>query len=140
MIDNYESIRNMKYPFDLIKPKMSLQDRAAQFSPFAALTGYEDETNETARLTDDKLILDDDRQAMLNDAAKKLLSHLYEKVPITVEYFVPDHAKEGGKYTVYSGKFRWLDSYNRRIVFYDGKEIPLDDIYDIQIDEKIPTE
>ncbi|MCD8219513.1 MAG: hypothetical protein LUC50_03985 [Ruminococcus sp.] len=132
-MDNYEHIRNMKYPFDLIKPRMSLHDRAAQFSPFAALTGYEDETNETARLTDDKLILDDDRQVMLNDAAQKLLSHPYEKVPVTVEYFVPDYAKEGGKYATYSGKFRWIDTYNRFIVFYDGKEIPLDDIYDIQI-------
>ncbi len=139
-MDNYERIRNMKYPFDLIKPRMSLHDRAAQFSPFAALTGYEDETNETARLTDDKLILDDDRQLALNEVISTLLSHQYEELSITVEYFVPDHAKEGGKYAVYSGKFRWLDSYNQRIVFYDGKEIPLDDIYDIQIDEKIPTE
>lgn len=139
-MDHYEHIRNMKYPFDLIKPRMSLHDRAAQFSPFAALTGYEDETNETARLTDDKLILDDDRQVMLNEAISTLLSHQYEELSITVEYFVPDHAKEGGKYAVYSGKFRWLDPYNQRIVFYDGKEIPLDDIYDIKIDEKIPTE
>ncbi|MCC8136075.1 MAG: hypothetical protein LIO40_05310 [Ruminococcus sp.] len=139
-MDHYEHIRNMKYPFDLIKPRMSLHDRAAQFSPFAALTGYEDETNATARLTDDKLELDDDRQLALNEAISTLLSHQYEELSITVEYFVPDHAKEGGKYAVYSGKFRWLDPYNQRIVFYDGKEIPLDDIYDIQIDEKIPTE
>ena len=112
---------------------MSMHDRAAQFSPFAALTGYDDTVRETARLTDEKLELTADRINDLNQKIAFLKEHAEERPEITVEYFIPDEKKSGGKYVTLLGKFRRIDEYNHNMVFTSGEEIPLNDIFEIDV-------
>lgn len=118
---------------------MSRASRAAQFSPFAALTGYDAEINEAARLTNEQLILDEDQVNDLNAKLEYLKDNISNKPEIRIEYFVPDSKKSGGKYVRYVGKVRIIDEYERSVVFYDGNRIIIDDIYSIELidNEKI---
>lgn len=129
----YDDILNLPHHVSSVHPHMSMHDRAAQFSPFAALTGYEDTVKETARLTDEKLELTADRINDLNQKIAFLKEHAEERPPITVEYFIPDEKKSGGEYVTISGKFRRIDEYNRNMVFTSGEEIPLNDIFSIEL-------
>ncbi len=112
---------------------MSMHDRAAQFSPFAALVGYDETVKETARLTDSKQELTADRIADLNKKTAFLTEHADERPEITIEYFVPDEKKAGGRYVTFSGSFRRIDEYNHNMVFASGEEIPLNDISAIEL-------
>lgn len=129
----YDDILNMPHHVSITRPHMSMHDRAAQFSPFAALTGYDDTVKETARLTDEKLELTADRITDLNQKIAFLKEHVEERPEITVEYFIPDEKKSGGKYVTLSGKFRRIDEYNHNMVFTSGEEIPLNDIFEIEL-------
>lgn len=129
----YDDILNLPRHVSSIRPHMSMHDRAAQFSPFAALTGYDDTVKETARLTDEKLELTADRINDLNQKITFLKEHAEERPEITVEYFIPDEKKSGGKYVTLSGEFRRIDEYNHNMVFTSGEEIPLNDIFEIDV-------
>ncbi len=129
----YDDILNLPYHVSNTRPHMSMHDRAAQFSPFAALTGYDDTVRETARLTDEKLELTADRINDLNQKIAFLKEHAEERPEITVEYFIPDEKKSGGKYVTLLGKFRRIDEYNHNMVFTSGEEIPLNDIFEIDV-------
>lgn len=129
----YDDILNLPHHVSSTRPHMSMHDRAAQFSPFAALTGYDDTVKETARLTDEKLELTADRINDLNQKIAFLNEHAEERPEITVEYFIPDEKKSGGKYVTLSGKFRRIDEYNHNMVFTSGEEIPLNDIFEIEL-------
>lgn len=129
----YDDILNMPHHVSSTRPHMSMHDRAAQFSPFAALTGYDDTVKETARLTDEKQELTADRITDLNQKIAFLKKHAEERPEITIEYFIPDEKKSGGKYVTFSGKFRRIDEYNCNMVFVSGEEIPLNDIFNIEL-------
>ena len=129
----YDDILNLPHHVSNTRPHISMHDRAAQFSPFAALTGYDDTVRETARLTDEKLELTADRINDLNQKIAFLKEHAEERPPITVEYFIPDEKKSGGKYVTLSGEFRRIDEYNHNMVFTSGEEIPLNDIFSIEL-------
>lgn len=129
----YDDILNLPHHVSSTRPHMSMHDRAAQFSPFAALTGYDDTVRETARLTDEKQELTADRITDLNQKIAFLKEHAEERPEITVEYFIPDEKKSGGKYVTLSGKFRRIDEYNHNMVFTSGEEIPLNDIFEIDV-------
>ena len=129
----YDDIFNLPHHVSNTRPHMSMHDRAAQFSPFAALTGYDDTVRETARLTDEKLELTADRINDLNQKIAFLKEHAEERPEITVEYFIPDEKKSGGKYVTLLGKFRRIDEYNHNMVFTSGEEIPLNDIFEIDV-------
>ncbi|MCX4257768.1 MAG: hypothetical protein OSJ54_12700 [Oscillospiraceae bacterium] len=129
----YDDILNLPHHVSNTRPHMSMHDRAAQFSPFAALTGYDDTVRETARLTDEKLELTADRINDLNQKIAFLKEHAEERPEITVEYFIPDEKKSGGKYVTLLGKFRRIDEYNHNMVFTSGEEIPLNDIFEIDV-------
>lgn len=129
----YDDILNLPHHVSSTRPHMSMHDRAAQFSPFAALTGYDDTVKETARLTDEKQELTADRITDLNQKITFLNEHAEERPEITVEYFIPDGKKAGGKYVTLSGKFRRIDEYNHNMVFTSGEEIPLNDIFEIEL-------
>ena len=129
----YDDILNMPHHVSSARPHMSMHDRAAQFSPFAALTGYDDTVRETARLTDEKQELTADRISDLNQKIAFLKEHAEERPEITVEYFIPDDKKSGGEYVTISGKFRRIDEYNHNMVFASGEEIPLNDIFEIEL-------
>lgn len=132
-IERYADIIDLPHHTSSKRPRMSRENRAAQFSPFAALTGYDAEIKETARLTDEKLELDDDRINDINSKLQYIKDHIDEKPEISVEYFIPDEKKSGGAYITVSGAVRIIDEYERSVVFCHGRRIAVDDIYEIEI-------
>lgn len=129
---SYEDIIYLPHPVSKTRPQMPMSDRAAQFSPFAALTGYDAAIRETARLTDKKLLLDEETCALLDRKQQYLCEIIAEKPEITVTYFVPDERKDGGSYVTVTGKLRRIDLCARLLVLIDGRNIPLDDIADLE--------
>ena len=135
-MDKYDDIKHLTRPqYDDLHP-MSMHDRAAQFSPFAALVGYDDAVAETARLTDSKLELTEDEMSMLNANLNRLLDSLDEQPQISVTYFVPDEKKSGGKYVEKHGVVRIYDSYANELVFTDGVRIAVADMAKLDFMEK----
>ena len=112
---------------------MSNYDRAAQFSPFAALTGFEAAIQEKARLTDRRIDLDEGGKALLDEKLRLIGENIQDAPEIRVTYFRPDLRKAGGAYVEKSGRVKKLDGYSRSIVFLDGAALRLEDISDIQI-------
>ena len=136
MPDNYDDIKHLSRPqYDDLHP-MSMHDRAAQFSPFAALVGYDDAVAETARLTDSRAVLTEDEMFELNANLNRLLDRLDEQPEISVTYFVPDERKSGGKYVDKVGVVRIFDSYSQELVFMDKSRINIQDIISIKIKEE----
>lgn len=123
----YDDIIDLPHPTSERHPRMSMANRAAMFSPFAALTGYDAAVKETARLTDAKVDLTEDEKAIL-DAKLQLLTP-GESVAIT--YFQPDAKKQGGAYLTASGEIKRIDGAAREIVLADGRRIPIDDILEV---------
>ena len=135
MPDNYDDIKHFTRPqYDDLHP-MSMHDRAAQFSPFAALVGYGDAVAETARLTDSKVELTEDEMFELNANLNRLLDCLDEHPKIRVNYFVPDEKKSGGRYVDMVGVVRIYDSYAQELVFMDKSRINIQTISRIEITE-----
>lgn len=130
----YEDIINLPHHVSDKRPQMPMWDRAAQFSPFAALTGYDDAVAETARLTDDKLELDESAQAALDLKQHHLMDAISEQPKITVTYFKPDERKAGGKYLTVSGELKRIDEFERLLILTSGQQISFDSIYDIESD------
>lgn len=133
----YDDIINMPRFVSKRYPQMSMHDRAAQFSPFAALTGYDDAIKETARLTDKKINLDEDVLQKLDEILfvirKKLDSG--QKCRTVISYFEKDLKKDGGRYLDISGEVKRIDGYRNVIVLMDGNIIPIEDIMNIEIEE-----
>lgn len=107
--------------------RMSMIDRGAQFSPFAALTGHGAAIDETARLTASDVELSEDSKALL-DEKLRLLQELQEQPEVEITYFEPDERKEGGAYLTATGRIAWIDAQRRDIVFTNGNRIPIDRI------------
>ena len=134
-MDNYNDIKHLTRPqYDDLHP-MSMHDRAAQFSPFAALVGYDDAVAETARLTDSKVELTEDEMSELNANLNRLHDSLDEQPQISVTYFVPDEKKSGGKYVEKLGVVRIFDNYSQELVFMDKTRINIQAISRIEITE-----
>lgn len=126
----YDDIINLEHP-KLKHPRMSIYNRAAQFSPFAALTGYEDAVKETARLTDKKIIVDEETKVILDTKLQYIESIITEKPYITITYFIKDKLKNGGSYNTYSNNIKKIDIIKKELVFLDNKKISINDIIDI---------
>ena len=135
---SYEDIINLPHHVSPTRPQMPIADRAAQFSPFAALTGYHDAVKETARWTDSRVELDESEKSVLNDRLLALAARCSERPEVTVTYFQPDAKKAGGAYVTAAGKLMKLDEYARTVVLTDGRRIPIDEI--IGIEETAPGE
>ncbi|MBO6303563.1 MAG: hypothetical protein J6M62_00595 [Selenomonadaceae bacterium] len=125
-ISRYKDIINLPHHISKRHPRLSMEKRAAQFSPFAALTGYEEATDETSRLTDEKIELSEEDMEELN----RKLQNLQGEAVIT--YFVKDERKSGGSYVTIKGEVRRIDDYEKAIVMRDGSKIFVDDILDIE--------
>ena len=133
MNDKYEDIINMPHHISKKHPPMGIEVRAAQFAPFAALTGYEDAVEETGRITDKKIDLDEEAKKIL-DKKINLLQNIIKKRPnMTVMYFKPDLKKTGGKYITVNGDLKKIDEYNQKIILNNNQEIKVCDIMDIII-------
>jgi hypothetical protein len=111
---------------------MSRIDRAAQFAPFAALTGHDDAIKETARLTDERIELGESTLAILNDKIQIILDNLDIEPEVTVTYFKPDNKKSGGAYIDHTGVVKRIDDFEKTVFFTDKVIIPIEDIIDIQ--------
>lgn len=128
MTGEYEDIIHLPHHVSSKRPQMSMADRAAQFSPFAALTGYDDAIQETGRLTEQKIELDEETLEKLDERFQILQEHLGEQPEVRFTYFKPDERKEGGVYLTVSGVVRKIKLYEREILLQDGTIIPVDDI------------
>lgn len=131
----YDDIIHLPHHVSKTRPQMSMEDRAAQFSPFAALTGYDAAILETGRLTEDKLELGEETQAILDRKQRYLAEIIDTKPEITVTYFVPDEKKSGGAYSTVTGFLKRIDEYERVLMLTDGRKIQLDAILDIESGE-----
>lgn len=128
----YEDIINLPHPTSDRHPRMSIHDRAAQFSPFAALSGHSAALAETARLTDRRIELDEDTRAVLDQKQKLLLDRIGERPEVSVTWFRPDEKKDGGQYVTSTGRLKKVDNIERFLYLADGTAIPLDDIMDLK--------
>lgn len=128
----YDDIINLLNPTSKKHPRMSLSDRAAQFSPFAALTGHEAAIKETARQTDEKLMLSDEVIAELNEKLNLISETIGMQQLVRITYFVPDKKKAGGVYISYSGCVKKIDEYEHTVVMEDKTVIPIEQISDIE--------
>ena len=128
---NYDDIINLSRPQYHDLPPMSIHDRAAQFSPFAALVGYDAAVEETARLTDSRREMEEDEINELNRQLSELNKRLSERPMIRVTYFIRDKKKEGGRYSSKIGNARTIDQAENRIVFTDGESVKIKDMYSV---------
>lgn len=131
----YEDILYMPHHVSTKHPPMSASDRAAQFSPFAALTGYDAAIQETGRLTDVQVEQSEELRALL-DRKQQYLTTL-ERPEVTVTYFLPDGRKDGGAYVTATGQLKCIDPVKRVLILVGGRSIPLDDITDVNSPELI---
>lgn len=128
---NYEDIIYLEHPASTKHPRMSLHDRAAQFSPFAALTGHEAAIVETARRTDYQMELDEDEKEKINEKLQVICEHLGEDMEVTITYFVSDERKEGGRYVSHTGIVKKINQYEGTLVMMDETMIPMKDIREV---------
>ena len=130
-MNQYEDIINLPHHVSPTRPQMPMSDRAAQFAPFAALTGYDAAIKETGRLTDDKIELDEEALTALDMKYQFLMDALDDAPEVTITYFQPDERKAGGKYVSAVGVVRKVDDFERRITMQDGAKIQMDDVLSI---------
>ena len=130
--NKYDKIINLPHHVSSTRPHMSMIDRAAQFSPFAALTGYDAAVKETARLTEQKIELDEYEKAALDQRILLLQEHLKELPEVTITHFVPDERKDGGKYVSITEAVKKIDTYDKQIVLVDKSKISIENILSIE--------
>ena len=133
--NRYEDIIGLPHYVSKTRPQMDVCNRAAQFSPFAALTGYEAVIEETGRLTNMLVELDEGKKDNLNEKLQYLLEHMKEKPKVNITYFQPDENKEGGEYVEVMGTIKKIDDYNHCIVLNDDLIIKFMYLYEITITE-----
>ena len=130
MPDNYEDIKHLNRPQYDDFPPMPMSDRAAQFSPFAALSGYGEAVEETERLTAERVILDEDAK---KDIDVKLQVIERDHPEVTITYFIADPVKDGGMYLPVTGYVRKIDVSGQKLLMEDGTVILFEDIFDISL-------
>lgn len=130
-VHQYEDIIALPHHVSKTHPQMSLHDRAAQFSPFAALTGYDGAIKETARLTDKRIELDETRKMVLDEKLRIVQTQRSSEPVIKITYFQPDEKKVGGAYVSAIGTMKKIDEYERIVVMQDGTRIPIAEIIGI---------
>ena len=128
MSSAYDDLLNLPHHTSAVQPAMPMQNRAAQFAPFAALVGYDALIRETARLTDQKVELDESVKAELNEKLRLLLELLPQQPEVTITYFQQDSRKAGGAYRTTSGIVRKFLHSENLLVMMDGSKIPVDAI------------
>ena len=127
----YDEILSLPHHVSKTRPQMPMSDRAAQFAPFAALTGYDSAIKETRRLTDERIELDEEALTALNMRYQFLMDALNEEPKVEITYFKPDERKAGGEYVSVIGAVKKVDDFERLITMQDGTKIPMDDVLSI---------
>lgn len=136
MKNPYEDIINLPHHVSATRLPMSMIDRAAQFSPFAALTGYDSAIKETGRLTGEKIDMSEDACELLDRKFRKVVEQLDQIGEVCLLYFVPDERKSGGEYQSVSGTIKMIDETERFIIMQDLSKIPMDNVIDIRFSAK----
>ena len=129
----YDDILNTHWPRPTSRPRMSIEDRAAQFAPFAALTGYDDVLSETARLTQRPVFLTEESLEELNRQLKLAAVNIDTQPEVTMTVFYEDARKEGGRFETVTGKLKKIDLYQGGLVLTDGREIPFFRICEFEV-------
>ena len=132
MKEDYFDIINLPHHVSHNHLQMPMMARAAQFAPFAALTGYDAVIHETARQTDKQVELEEYDNERLNRIFSELMDSLEEHPVVTVSYFKPDEHKAGGAYVTVTGQLKKIDTYEQLMVMEDGTAIPIGNIMDLQ--------
>ena len=130
--NKYDEILSLPHHVSKTRPQMPMSDRAAQFAPFAALTGYDSAIKETGRLTDEKIEMDEEALNILNMKFQILVDSLDDEPEVTFTYFKPDERKAGGAYLEVTGTVKKVDDFERLIVMQNGIKMPMDDILNIE--------
>ena len=128
MNNRYDEIMGLPHHVSTTRPQMPMSDRAAQFAPFAALTGYDSAIKETGRLTDEKIDLDEEALTALDRKYQLLMDTLDDAPEVTIIYFQPDERKAGGQYVSATGTVKKVDDFERLITMQNGTQIPMDDV------------
>lgn len=128
----YDDIIHLPHYVSKVHPRMDGGDRAAQFSPFAALTGYEDVLEETGRLTGERIELEEDAKSILDEKLRMIQEQITARPQVEITYFVPDEKKTGGAYTLAEGWVKKIDRYGQNIIMNDGTKIPVREIREIK--------
>lgn len=135
MTGKYDDIIHLPHPVSTRHARMSRLDRAAQFSPFAALTGFDATIAETGRLTDESIELDESRKEALNERLRRVLSEISQQPRVRITYFREDERKAGGAYVTVSGRVKKVDAYDHTIILTDGQVIPMENVRDLEVEE-----
>lgn len=130
----YDDIIGRSHPVSAVHPPMTREERAAQFLPFSALTGYEDAISETQRLTENRKELDENKKAVLDERIRMLMAKLSDHPRIRITYFLEDDKKEGGEYITVEGSLLKISEYEKKVQMMDQTVIPISDIIDIEGD------
>ena len=130
----YEDIINLPRPVSKKHPQPPLSERAARFAPFAAITGYEEMVLEEARITEEKIELDECALILLDKKLNIIQKHLSQSPEITVTYFVPDKKKTGGAYHTITGIVKRIDPYQKILILQNDEKIQIEDIYNLKSD------
>lgn len=136
MSGKYDDIINLPHHTSTKHPRMTRSARAAQFAPFAALTGLDDEMEETARLTDKKLILDEEQKQIINRELLFIKNNPQKDIPVIITFFKSDGRKEGGAYIEKEVRIKKIDEINRKLILSDYSEIEIDDLFSVKLKEK----
>ena len=130
-MNNYDDIINLPHHVSVKHPRLSKEQRAAQFAPFAALTGYGDAIKETARINEDRIELDEEEKKKIDNKILELKNKINDKPKVTITFFVPDTKKSGGEYVTIIGNLKRIDEYNKLLILEDKKKISIKDIIEI---------
>lgn len=130
-MNKYKDIINLPHHVSKTRKLMSLYNRAAQFAPFAALTGYDDAIKETARLTEERIELSDELKNMLNQKIKLIIENIKLQPEVAITYYVPDNKKSGGVYKTISGNVKRIDEVEKCIIFTNKLKIKVSDMLNI---------
>ena len=136
MRGKYDDIINLPHHTSTKHPRMTRTARAAQFAPFAALTGLDDEMEETARLTDKKITLDEEQKQVINRELLFIKNNPQRDIPVIITFFKSDGRKDGGAYIEKEVKIKKIDEINRKLILSDYSEIKIDDLFSVRIKEK----
>lgn len=133
-MNNYEDIINLPHHISSKRSQMSKEQRASQFAPFSALTGYEDAIKETARLTNRKIEVDEGLREVLNNKLNIIEENIKNNPEVSITYFIPDKKKDGGEYITITGIVRRIDIVNNLIIMIDKTKIKMQDVLNITCD------
>ncbi len=127
----YDDIINLEHHVSKKHKQMSIEERSAQFAPFAALVGYEDEVKETERITERMIEITEEIRSILDEKIHLIQNKIAEQPEVTITYFIADSKKQGGKYQTINGIIKKIDNYEKKLILTSNTEIFIKDIIEI---------